>query len=119
MESFESTTAAMYSLPTPSGRQGRAIAVTGNPARQSDATPRDQYCPIARQPETNRLGRVVVVVDVVDDVEAPVLAVSSSSGSGTTIRFLFFAFFFFFFVWCWLAASCWLLLLAIAVKSVG
>ena len=55
----------MYSLPTPTGRQGRATAVTGSPAAHSASTPRDQYCPTAFHPETSCAEAVVATVGVV------------------------------------------------------
>src|SRR5215218_2934188 len=54
----------MYSLPWFGSRHGRASAVTGSPAAQSESTPTDQYWPMAFQPVTGGPDAAVVVVVV-------------------------------------------------------
>ena len=74
----------MYSLPTPGGRHGRAIAVTGRPAAHRARTPFDQYWPTAFQPVTGAAATVVGGgASVVVVVGTRVVAVGSgSTGTG-------------------------------------
>src|SRR5262245_39351369 len=55
----------MYSLPWLGWRQGRASAVTANPAVHRASTPTDQYCPTAFHPLTGGPRATVVGATVV------------------------------------------------------
>ena len=71
----------MYSLPTPGGRHGRAIAVTGSPAAHRDRTPVDQYWPTALHPLTGTGAGVVGGGTRVVVGASVVAAGSASTGS--------------------------------------